>query len=202
MSVWLYGFCAVAFFILMPPFIQLWLGDSFLIDNVSFTLIVLNVYLLGQSTIYNNARVAKGNFNKDKWIAFAQALVNLVVSIIAANFLGLMGVYVGTVVSRMVTIILRPIMTYRFLFEKSPWEYFKQFLINLIIIALACAITYIATYYILLEVTIFTFIMAMIVVVLVPNLIMLVCYFRTVEFKSLINRLKNLIKKKKVKNDE
>ena len=46
-------------------------------------------YLQGQSAAFNNARIAKGNFGKDKNWALAQALVNLVVSIIAGHYLGL-----------------------------------------------------------------------------------------------------------------
>ena len=37
---WIYGFCSIAFFVLIPPFITLWLGRDFLIDNISFLLIV------------------------------------------------------------------------------------------------------------------------------------------------------------------
>lgn len=64
---WVFGLCAVCFFVLLPPFIELWIGETYLIDAASFTLILVNFYLQGQSVVYNNARIAKGNFNKDKW---------------------------------------------------------------------------------------------------------------------------------------
>lgn len=82
---WIYGFCSIAFWNLIPPFITLWIGSDKVIDDVAFTLIIVNCYLQGQSTAYNNARIAKGNFNKDKGWAIAQAITNLVVSIIAAK---------------------------------------------------------------------------------------------------------------------
>lgn len=104
---WIYGFCSVAFWILIPPFITLWIGADKLIDGVSFTLIVLNCYLQGQSFAFNSARIAKGNFGKDKSWALLQALVNLVVSIIGAKCLGLVGICIGTVVSRLVYVFFR-----------------------------------------------------------------------------------------------
>lgn len=99
---WIFGLCAVCLFVLLPSFIELWIGETYLIDAASFTLILVNFYLQGQSVVYNNARIAKGNFNKDKWWSLLQAIINLVVSIVCALQFGLVGVFVGTVVSRLV----------------------------------------------------------------------------------------------------
>lgn len=66
LNFWVYGVCTICFWILIPPFITLWIGADQLIDTVSFSLICVNCYLQGQSTAYNNARIAKGNFGKDK----------------------------------------------------------------------------------------------------------------------------------------
>ena len=139
MNFWIYGFCSIALWILVQPFITIWIGDDKLVDNMAFTLIIVNCYLQGQLTAYNNARIAKGNFNKDKGWAFAQAITNHVVSVIAAKYLGLVGIYIGTVASRLVYVMFRPYSTYKFLFEESSIDYYKkllQYFINVIIAAL------------------------------------------------------------------
>lgn len=191
---WLYGFCAVAFIVLIPPFITLWLGADFLIDNVSFALIILNCYLQGQSTIYNNVRNAKGRFDKDKWFSLSQALINLVVSVIGAYYLGLVGVYIGTIVSRLFYSIARPCATYRFLMDKSPWDYFSRFIQYFVATVAAGALTYLACFKILDEVNVLTFILACAIVAVLPNLIFLLVFFRSAEFKSVVGRALRILK--------
>lgn len=194
MNFWIYGFCSIAFFVLIPPFITLWIGADYLIERASFFLIVLNCYLQGQCTIYNNARIAKGNFGKDKWNSLLQAIVNLVVSVLAAQRYGLMGVYIGTICSRMV-IVARPIKTYPFLFKRSCWEYYKDFLLYLVLTFSAGLITLSVCNVVLREVTVLRFIGAMAVVTIVPNSVFLVCFWKTDRFKALMIRIIQIVKK-------
>lgn len=190
---WIYGFCTIAFWILIPPFITLWIGADKLIDEVSFALIILNTYLVGQSGVYNNARIAKGDFGRDKNWALAQALVNLIVSIIAAKKLGLVGIYVGTIVSRLVYVLFRPFSTYRFLFEKSSAEYYQAFVKYLFWTILAAIVTRLCTNYIFEVVSIKRFIIATIVVAVLPNAIFLILSHRTTEFSDWKGRFATLI---------
>ena len=194
---WIYGFCSIAFFVLIPPFITLWIGKENLIDTISFLLIIINCYLQGQSTIYNNARIAKGNFNKDKWLALTQALVNLIVSIIGAKFLGLVGVYIGTVVSRLVYVVFRPLSTYKFLFGKSSSEYYLKLILYFTIVCISGGITYLTTYYLLSSVNILKFILSTFIVAIIPNLIFTLIFFRSKEFKEFLVRVKSFMKGKR-----
>lgn len=188
---WLYGFCSTAFFVLIPPFITLWLGKEFLIDYVSFALIVLNFYLQGQSSAYAYPRAAKGNFGVDLWPSVVQPIVNLVVSIVCAKMFGLVGVYIGTVASRLVYSI-RPLLGYRILFDAPPSEYYKKFFLYLGVVAAVVGVTWLATYRLLQNVTIGSFIAAGMIVAILPNAIFGVFFWRSGEFKSLIGRMKSL----------
>ena len=181
---WIYGFCSVAFFVLIPPFIDLWIGTENRIDSISFALIIINLYLQGQSTTYNNARIAKGNFGKDKWLSLLQAIVNLVISIVGAYYLGLIGVYIGTVVSRLVFVITRPLSTYRFLFGESCVVYYKKLVIYFSAVCLAAISTYFLVDVLLLSnVTVIRFVISVAIVAVLPNIIFLALFFKTKEFK-------------------
>ncbi len=195
MGFWIYGFCCIAFFILIPPFITLWIGSKNLIDMLSFSLIVLNAYLMGQSTVYNNARIAKGNFNKDKWWSLTQAIVNLVVSIIGAKAWGLVGVYVGTVASRLVFVISRPYSTYRFLFDTSSKEYYGKLALHFAVVLIGGALTYFLTYRLLNDVTYLRFLLSCLIVAIIPNGVFLIAFGRTNECKRLYQRVKSIIKR-------
>ena len=194
---WIYGFCAIAFYILIPPFIQLWIGEQYLIDDVSFFLIVLNCYLMGQSIIYNNARNAYGNFNSDKWISFVQALINLVISVIGAKFLGLVGVYVGTILSRVWFVLMRPCKTYEMMFGVPVTEYYKQFFKYISSVLAIGVITTILVKNIVQQVTLYTFILIMGIVVIVPNLCFGILYCKTEEYGDVKERVKRILKREK-----
>ena len=199
---WLYGICAIAFFCLIPPFITLWIGKDYLIDTYSFLLIIINCYFLGQSSIYNNARIAKGNFAKDKWSSLLQAIVNLVVSIILVNKMGLMGVYIGTIASRMVALIIRPYNTYRFLYGKSCLEYYGVLTKYFLVVAFAGVVTHFVVSYITQSVTLFRFIISVCIVAVLPNLVFIIIFGKSREYKQVVKRIKNIIISKKGSNNK
>lgn len=191
---WIYGFCSIAFLVLIPPFITLWLGDDFLIDSAPFFLIILNVYIRGQSGVYTNARNAKGNFNLDKWVSVVEAIINLIVSIICAKAWGLVGVYVGTIISTLFYAIAKPIKTYRFLYGESVRGYFADFLKYLVITVVAGVATYfVSTKIFALGVSISTFLLACIVVVLIPNGVFYIIFRKTRHMEQMINRVVRIV---------
>ena len=193
---WIYGFCSIAFLVLIPPFITLWLGDDFLIDSAPFFLIILNVYIRGQSGVYTNARDAKGNFNLDKWVSVVEAIINLIVSIVCAKAWGLVGVYVGTIISTLFYAIAKPIKTYRFLYGESVRGYFADFLKYLVITVAAGVATYfVSTKIFALGVSIPTFLLACVVVVLIPNGAFYIIFRRTKHMEQMINRVVRIVKR-------
>lgn len=196
---WIYGFCSIAFFVLIPPFITLWLGESYLIDTVSFLLIIINCYLQGQTLAYSNARDASGNYSIDKWCAFSQAIINLLVSVFGAMYLGLVGVYIGTVVSRIVYLASKVAVTYKFLFNAKPKEYYLKLICYFFIVGLTGFITYIATRVLINSLNYLTFIVMCLIVAVIPNLMFLLFTFNSTEQKNLIKRVKKLLKKADVK---
>lgn len=200
LNFWVYGFCSICFWILIPPFITLWIGADKLIDNTSFLLIIINSYLVGQSVAFNNARIAKGDFGRDKGWALAQALVNLIVSIIAGYYWGLVGIYIGTVASRLIYVVFRPYSTYRFLFERSSSEYYKNFLIYFAVVLFVAIINKIVTFKLLVSPTIGTFIIATMVVVLLTNFSFLLFFIKTKEMQAWLIRLRNVVDIRKNRN--
>ncbi|MEG0577314.1 MAG: oligosaccharide flippase family protein [Bacilli bacterium] len=193
LNYWLYGFCCISFFVLIPPFIKLWIGEKNLIDMATFSLIIVNCFLEGQSSLYNYARNAKGDFNRDKWWSLLQAIVNLVVSIIGAMLFGLVGVYIGTVVSRLVYVIFRPYNTYEFLFNVSPKEYYLKLIKYFSVTCILCVVTYFITMPLLMNVSVLGFIVSCFIVLIFPNAIIYFIFKRSEEFNNLTNRVKNIL---------
>lgn len=192
-SFWIYGFCSIAFWILVPQFITLWIGADKLVDQAAFILIVVNYYLQGQSRVYFDARIAKGDFNKDKMWTVMEALVNLIVSVICALRYGLVGIYIGTVVSRLFYMVFNTHATYKFLFEESVLEYYKILIRHFLYALAAALLTQFIVSLVAQEITVLTFIKSAVVVAIVPNLVFLLLTVRSREFAAWKNRVAVII---------
>lgn len=194
---WIYGFCSIAFATLMSPFITLWIGSDSTIDYFTVFLLCADFYLVGQRATLNNVKVAGGVFRQDRFVAFLQAIVNIIVSVVMIKLIGLPGVYVGTIVQGLISTVIKPIIVYKNLFHIKPYLYFKQGMGHLLTTLISGLICQIICNKFLSEVTIITFIFRILIVIIVPNLIFLILYFRTKEFKYLLNVINIVLKRKK-----
>lgn len=188
-----YGFVSICFYVLIPPFITLWIGEKYLIDSTSFLLIVLNCYMVGQTTVYHNARITRGEFARDKWMSFVQAMINLIVSIWAAQMFGLPGIYIGTVASRAFFLISRPMVTYRFIFGRPVMEYYRDVVVHLAVVLVIGMITNMVCRHILQEITILSFLLAAVTCALLSGGLLLISVSRTDVFCALLQRGKGMI---------
>ena len=191
---WIYSFSSIALFSLIQPFISLMWGNLTLPISV-VALFVLNNYMVGQRVSVNNIKIAGGIFNQDKYLAIIQSIVNLVVSVALAFKFGIIGVYIGTIVSGVIPSLVRPWIVYKNLFDDSVFKYYKDYFLRLILTIIMCAGAYFGVNYIMQELTWGRFFISVLTVGIVPNLILFVLFFRASGFKYLLSILKMLFKK-------
>lgn len=194
-SFWLFGVCAACLFVLLPPFVTLWLGEGYLIDTASFLLMVTNFYLQGQCSIYNNARIAKGNFGKDSGWSLVQALSNLVVSVAGALLIGLPGVYVGTIASRLVLFVSRPIVTSQLLFDRSPRAYFEDSLRYLLVVCCATTLCALVCAPLLARQTVVSFCAATAACFVLANVVFWIAFRKSGQLRSVASRVADMLGK-------
>ena len=186
LACWLYGFVAVGFWLLLTPFITgIFLDESWELGQVILTLILIDFYLKGSRIVLFNFKTAAGIFEQDKYLAFIQGGVNLVISIIGAKWIGIAGVYVGTVISGIIANFIRPVIIYRDCFSGNAGDYFKDSL-RYISVILGIAILLIPIKNVLLvQVNILTFLLTAFVITVVYNLIFALLFRKTAEFDYL-----------------
>lgn len=126
LGAWIYGFSAVGFWVLLTPLINLLWGKEFILEVGVVGLILVDYYFKGLRIVLTNYKTAAGIFAEDKYIALIQGAVNLVISVALVNKLGLVGVYVGTVISGLIANLFKPHLIYRKCFDVSVWEYYKD----------------------------------------------------------------------------
>ena len=189
LSFWVYGFVMIAFITLSQPFVTLWLGEKMLIDDFTMILFFASKYLEGLCRVTYSFKAAGGRFNEDKWVPFAQAVVNIVVSIAAVKLIGLPGVFVGTIAQRLIVNYMRPHVVYKYVLESPEKEYFIRFFARIILLTLVCAGLWGVSRFVLSEVTVLRFVIMTVITAVIPNLIIILIYRKTPMYADLKSRI-------------
>lgn len=130
LNFWLVSFVCVGLFALVNTFIELWIGESYLLDMQTVFMICLNLYMRLIRNTFLTFNDAYGMFKQLKPKCIAEAVINLSVSLILVGPLnmGIYGVLLGTFVSNLTTNFwYEPYLLYRQKFSIPMKEYFSQF---------------------------------------------------------------------------
>ena len=183
---WLYGFAAVGFFLLLTPLVAgIWLDDSWKLGQAVLTLILIDLYFKGGRIVLVNFKIAAGVFEQDKYLSLLQGIVNLVLSIIGIQYIGLAGGYVGTVVSGVMANLIQPVIIYRDCFGRRAWSYFVDSAKYIGVIAAVTAAMVPVKQVVMGEVNLITFAGMALIITFVYNTVFVLVFRRTKEFAYL-----------------
>lgn len=124
LACWIYGFSAIGFYLLLTPLIMLWVGEERVLADVVIGCIMIDYYFKGERIVLSNYKTAAGVFEQDKYLALIQGGINLVISIVLVQKIGLTGIYIGTIISGLIANITKPFIIYKVCFSKSAFIYF------------------------------------------------------------------------------
>ena len=179
---WIYGFSAVGFFLLLTPFIVIWQGNEKVLAAGVVACILIDYYFKGDRIVLSNFKTAAGVFEQDKYLALIQGVVNLILSIVLVQKIGLVGIYIGTIVSGLIANITKPFIIYKVCFEKSVKTYFLDSVKYLAVLFGILVLLTGIKQFVMPQVTVLSFIVMFIVICVVFNGIFLLLFGRTQEF--------------------
>lgn len=183
---WVYGWGAIGLFNLFNPLIRLWLGPDFLLDDTVVGLIVVNFYVTGMRKAVLTFRDALGLYWYDRYKPVFESVINLVASILLARYLGVAGIFLGTLISTLTTCFwVEPYVLYRHGFHQPVRPFFVRYGVYTAAALGAGAVT--GTLCLLVgEGGIGSFVARLGLCVVVPNLIFWLCFCRTAVFRELV----------------
>lgn len=201
---WMFGWASVCFWCMLNPFVNVWIGESRVLDKFIVLFLVLNFYLLGMRNTLITFRDTMGIFRQGRFIPLAGAVINIIISIILAPRLGVLGVFLGTTISIMLTMFwLEPIVLFKHGFKRSVLPYFLRYMVYLIVTAATAFGVGLLNDAIFGGVSGWGFIiLRFLVAAILPNLIFFVIFFKTKEFKMLYNSVMRVLKRKLKKGDD
>lgn len=205
--VYLSAFTTICLICLFQPFMTLWTGGGeYLLEFSTVILIVVSFYLTRMRAGVCLFKEVAGLFWQDRWKPIAEAGVNLVVSIVLAKFMGINGIFIGTIVSTLVAPFwVEPYVLYKHYFKKSVWNYFKRYVLDAIIMVLSAVVCYFVCLLIP-DGGLWLLLLKFGVCIVLSNMLLILAYLPTKEFKELFamgkGMLKNIFRKRKQSENE
>lgn len=197
MGQWVYGMVAICLYEALNPFVEMFFGSQYVFPQYITFILCLNFYITGMRQPTLIFRDSLGVFWYDRYKSLAEAVINLVVSWILGRQMGTIGVFIGTTVSMVTTSLwVEPYMLYRHKLNCSVKRYFLRY-------GIYAAVTFGAWYgldILCRQMTGSLLILCfqrLMCCLLVTNLVYLLVYHRTKEFRLLKQKGLAMILKKR-----
>lgn len=185
------GYCSICLYVLFNPFIEWWVGKDYLFDMKIVTIIVVNFYMLGLRTPVLTVRDALGIFWYDRYKPIAEAIVNLVASILLVFKFGISGVFIGTLISTVTTSFwIEPYVLYKYGFNTKCVRYFLKYALYVFVTVVTGALCSYVCNFVNLKFGIVTIVLKGLICTVVSGIIFLLVYVNTKEFKLIFEILK------------
>lgn len=189
MGQWMFGLAAICLFELCDIFVEISFGTRYVFPRSVTLVLCLNFYLTGMRQSVLAFHDSMGLFWYDRYKALAEALINLLVSIVLGKYMGTFGIFMGTLISTVTTSLwVEPLMLYKYRLQISSKGYFLRYaLYASVTFLLWWGMDFLCSYITgeLWQVCIFR----LLVCAGGVNLIYLLIYHRTKEFRLLVQKM-------------
>lgn len=108
----------------VTPFIRIWIGEEYLMaDPVVYTTILVLFLEICCVPLWQFLETS-GLFRQDKYIGIIGSTANLIVSIILCLNYGIVGIFIGTICSRVIQLILKTKLIFSKKYARGTFHYF------------------------------------------------------------------------------
>ena len=196
-DLWISTVTIVCSYLLLNDFIFLWAGPKYLFDKITLIMLCLQFYIFISRQINISYTNGCGLFTRDRIRPIIEAALNLGLSIVGVQLWGIVGVFIGTVVSSVVTVVWRePLILFREEFKQPVIEYWKTYF-SFVFFSLALCIIgdLIKTRFITVN-SWLVLIVEAIVIFSVVNILLFLMYHKSEEYTYMKQLIVKILKKK------
>ncbi len=192
---WIYSFASICLIVLFNDFIKLWLGDEYIFSFYIVLVIVINFYLMGMRQTILTFKDALGLYWQDRYKPILESIVNIIASIILVKAVGVVGVFLGTMISTVtVCFWMEAYVLYKYGLNQKFRKFFMKYGFFTIITIIVGTITFFICSMIK-EVTIINLVVKILICIIIPNFIYFIILRKTGEFKYYIDLIKTMLYK-------
>ena len=105
-------------------FVEMLFGKQYVLSTTVVVISIFNLYLETCCDPLWQFLETSGLFDRDKYIGLIGSFVNLVVSIVLGMKIGMAGIFIGTVCTQVIQLVLKSLLIYREKYHRSPLDYY------------------------------------------------------------------------------
>lgn len=182
------NFCMLCVMFLIQPFISLFFGLNYVLENSTAFLLSLNLMLTILIQIPSQVFMIYKLYHYDKPIVCFSAIANILISSVLVNIIGVNGVLIGTTITSFFYLFSR-----FYIISKKVYNInYTHYILRILSYFLVSALSIVATFLIVrnfTEKTVVLFIIRAVFVVIVAIVIPSICLFFTKEFQFLLGKI-------------
>ena len=199
LNFWLYGFSAVALAALLNPFVELWLGRAYTLDQLVIIALCTRFLVEGYMNLMSSVRSAMGLFTQGKYFPLVVAVLNIGLSIALSYPLGMAGVLFATPLSRcVINVWYAPLVIHAHGFGKKVEPFYRKLLARAVLLAAVAGLLQLISDAVFRNgVTIATFAAMTCITAILPNAVMVLIYHKTDEYRYFRGLILDILRKGK-----
>lgn len=193
MAFWLFGAGGICLLFLMNPFVSLWAGEEYLVSFWTVLVMVLVFFSRGMRCVVDVFRDGMGLFWHNRYRMIVESTINVLLSVILVNELGIIGLFLGTLLSDLlVTFWLNPYNLYKYGFGEKVGGYFLRYGRYFVVLSVAGLLTGFLCAQTQSLPVLAGFAAKTGICVTIPNLLFFIFFRKTPEFCFLCKYIKNI----------
>ena len=119
------GVIIFSLLLFLQPFIGCWIGQQYQMEEIVVYLLIFNLFIRLQPAAVYIFIGASGLYG-DVWAAWAELIINLIVTLLLAPTYGIIGILLGKIISfSLISFFWKPYYLFAYGFHKSVWEYWR-----------------------------------------------------------------------------
>lgn len=199
---WVATFATTSLLVNMQDFMIVWLGREFLLSMPVLVVLSFNLYQKLMRCCNDVFLSAAGICVENRFVPIAEVILNILFSIILLKIFGLIGVFLGTIISGLALWCYSyPKYVYRQLFDKGYFQFIMEILGYILVFGIIANATYLISNAFVINNTLVKVISNCIVSIIVPNILLIIFFVKTDNFKyfmNLFNQFSKRLKKRKI----
>lgn len=191
---WISGLVVVCLYNLIDDFITIWIGENYKLNHLTVVILCINFYAELCRAVSTSYIDGCGLFVRDKTRPIIEAVLNLSISIFLVKRMEIAGVFLGTILSQMCTVLWRePYILYKYEFKRNVFTYWINYVkFATLTLILSYIINIFLNYFYVFNFTLISWLWKGIACALIYNIFALVIFRKSDDFVF----FKNLIHKK------
>lgn len=198
----IFSFFTVSVGVIIQPFMKLWMhGDpNSLFADKTVVLLLCYFYVFGIRRVVLMAKDSAGLYRQDQWFAILEAVLNIVMSVVFVLwFKSVDGIILANILSMLIIPLwTQPYLVYKYVLKEKLIGYYVRYVIYFAMTAVLYVVTSLVANKLTANISnlFVELIVRGVFCVAIPNIMNVVVFARTQEFKDLLTLLLGVVKKK------